>query len=89
MKIETNDIDFGLKAKDKVTGFTGIITGFCAYMYGCNQYLLTPQVKEDNTKQDGYWVDEGRIEILGEGINPKDVKVEEDGCECNCHPGNF
>lgn len=33
----------GLKAKDKITGFEGIITARCEYLTGCNQYCLTPQ----------------------------------------------
>ncbi len=28
-------INFGKRAKDKITGFEGIITGKADYMYGC------------------------------------------------------
>ena len=79
------EIEFGKMGKDKVTGFEGIITGCCEYLYGCSQYLLTPKVKEDNTKQDGHWFDEGRIEVVGDAINPEDVKAEENGGP-QCHP---
>lgn len=54
----------GKKAKDKITGFTGVITGFVEYISGCNQYLLCPPVKDDGTAIDGCWFDVQRCEIL-------------------------
>lgn len=73
------DIKFGVEAKDKVTGFTGIVTGKCQYMYGCTQYCLVPSVDKDGKIVDGSWFDEGRIEVLGHGIKPEDVKGEKNG----------
>jgi hypothetical protein len=83
------EIKFGNMAKDKVTGFEGIVTGQCIYMYGCNQFLLTPLVKEDNTKQEGYWVDEGRVIVIGEGVEPNEVKAEENGGPQSHPSGEF
>jgi hypothetical protein len=57
------NINFGKKAKDIVTGFSGIITGHCAYISGCAQYLIVPNVKADGTAQDGRWFDEQRVII--------------------------
>lgn len=78
--------NFGKKAKDKVTGFKGIITGRCDYMYGCGQYLLMPVVDKNGKKMDGEWFDEGRIEITGKGVNPEAVQAEKPGCENREHP---
>lgn len=78
--------NFGKKATDKVTGFTGIITAKALYMYGCAQYLLTPKVDKDGKRQDGEWFDEGRIEIAGAEINPDSVKAENNGCEVREYP---
>lgn len=59
---------FGLKAKDKITGFIGTITGHCSYISGCSQLLLSPPVKEGDYK-DAKWFDEQRVEITeGERI---------------------
>ena len=77
---------FGKKAKDKVTGFEGTITAKCLYMYGCSQYLLTPQIDKDGKKRDGEWFDEGRIETYEEVINPESVKVEKNGCDTREYP---
>jgi len=72
--------NFGRNAQDKVTGFKGIITGKCFYMYGCAQYLLVGKVNKEG-KNEAIWYDEGRITILKGGINPKIVKVEKGGSE--------
>jgi hypothetical protein len=71
-------IELGKKGKDKVTGIEGMITGKCEYLYGCTQYCIVPESK-DNKHSEGYWYDEGRIEVIGEGIEPDEVKSKEDG----------
>lgn len=55
--------NFGKKAKDIITGFSGTITGYCAYISGCHQVLITPPAKNDGTIQDGRWYDEQRVEV--------------------------
>lgn len=60
---------FGHTAKDAITGFTGIVTGWCRYMTGCDQYCLTPPIKADGTKADSLWFDENRILLLP-GVAP-------------------
>jgi hypothetical protein len=77
---------FGKRAKDKITGFTGIITAKCIYMYGCSQYVLTPEVDKDGKRRDGEWFDEGRIEIIEDGISVESVKSDRNGCEFQDHP---
>jgi hypothetical protein len=71
-------IKLGTKAKDKVTGFEGIIIGKIIYLFGCNQYGLSPEAR-DGKVLDSMWFDEGRIEIIGAGIAQEDVTVEQPG----------
>lgn len=71
--------DLGQEAMDKVTGFKGIILGRIEYLFGCNQYGLVPKVNKEGKIGDTNWFDEGRIEIIGKGILPKEVKVEKNG----------
>ena len=78
--------NLGKKGKDKITGFVGIVTAKCYHLYGCAQYALTPEVDKDGKSQENKWIDEGRLEVIGEGINPADVKVEENGCDNQIHP---
>lgn len=73
--------DFGKKAKDKISGFEGIITGKASYMYGCDQYLISPKIGADGSHRQGVWFDEGRIEVLSgkRAIEPAEVQVEKNG----------
>ncbi len=71
-------INLGKKAKDKITGFSGIITGRAQYLYGCDQYCIVPPAKDGEIKG-GEWFDEGRIEVTGDGVNPEDVRVDKPG----------
>lgn len=73
------EIKLGLKAKDKITGFEGIIIGKCEYLTGCNQYGLTPKSKEGEKILSTEWFDEGRIEITGNGIHVDSVISENKG----------
>lgn len=57
---------FGHKVKDKITGFTGVVTGYCVYISGCNQLCIQPPVNDKNEYPDGKWFDEQRVEILGD-----------------------
>lgn len=73
-------IKLGQKAKDKITDFEGILTARHQYITGCDQYSLSPQgVDEKNQLKETYSFDEGRIEILGTGINPEEIKTEKPG----------
>lgn len=51
----------GSKAKDKVTGFTGIVTGHAKYLTGCDQYLLNPECEDPGKYPEGKWFDENRL----------------------------
>lgn len=52
----------GKQAKCKLTGFNGIITGYCQYVTGCDQVLITPKMT-DNKYPEGQWLDVNRIEV--------------------------
>lgn len=78
--------NLGKQGRDKITGFVGTITAKCFHLYGCAQYALNPKVDEKGKTQDIVWFDQGRIEIIGEGVKPEDVKAETNGCESQPHP---
>lgn len=60
---------FGDKAKDKITGFEGIVTGFTRFITGCDQYCLTPQgVDKEGKTVESKWFDENRIEITAKQV---------------------
>jgi hypothetical protein len=55
-------IELGRTYKDKITGFTGVATGYVHYISGCNQALLAPPVGADGKMPEGQWFDEQRLE---------------------------
>jgi hypothetical protein len=74
-------IPLGSEVKDKVSGFKGKITLVVEQLHNCNQYYVAPPVDKDGKPQDGRWMDEGRLEIIGKGIDPKEVAAPKRGSE--------
>ena len=67
----------GTTYKDKITGFTGVCTGFVTYITGCNQALVQPKSKDGDSYPEPQWVDAQRLErvegdtiTLDNGPNP-------------------
>ncbi len=54
----------GKTVADRVTGFTGIVTGRVEYITGCDQCLVTPKVKEDGSSIEAHWFDQQRLLVL-------------------------
>ena len=76
-------LQLGKQGRDKITGYTGIITFHAKHLYGCDTYGLTPKIDNDGKLGDTCWFDEGRIEITGDGIKPEDMRVNEKGAGDN------
>ena len=53
----------GFKAKDKITGFYGVIDSVCFDLYGCIQVSLKPTVDKDGKIPESFWFDVTRLEI--------------------------
>ena len=73
--------NLGKEGRDKVTGFQGIITSKHIYLTGCTQYGLQPPVDKDGKFTEQNFFDEGRIEIIGEGIAAEEVAGDDPGCD--------
>ncbi len=71
----------GKMGKDKITGFSGIVTSVSFDLYGCSQLWLTPKVNKDMFIPDGKWFDEGRVKIGKVVVTKDEVSVDEPGCE--------
>ena len=71
-------VNLGKMARDKVTGFEGVIIGRLNYLFGCAQYCLSPRAVKNELKN-SEWFDEGRIEVIGEGVFPEDVQSDKPG----------
>lgn len=53
----------GKKVKDKVTGIEGIVTSVSIDLYGCQQGIVHPGVKDDGALHDTHWYDINRLDV--------------------------
>jgi hypothetical protein len=60
----TSRFNFGIVVRDVITGFSGIVTGHCRYITGCDQYLVSGKSKKGE-KPLTMWYDENRLERVG------------------------
>lgn len=59
----------GDRAKDRINGFTGIVTGKAEYLDGCRQFLVKPEaLAADGNVQDGIWIDEHNLILVEAGV---------------------
>lgn len=59
-------IELGWTAKDKITGFQGVVTGRAEYLTGCNQLLVVPPLGADGSPREPHWYDEQRLDRIGD-----------------------
>lgn len=60
----------GRTAKDKVTGFCGVIATVSFDLYGCVQVVITPPVDKEGKLPDGRWFDVSRLVFDGPRVMP-------------------
>lgn len=77
--------ELGKKAKDKITGFEGILTARCEFLTGCNRYCIQPTELKDGKPIDSIYFDEAQIQIISDGISQKDVQGQDKGA-CSPNP---
>lgn len=56
----------GYTFRDKVSGHTGVATGWSEFITGCEQVLLCPKSPDPTKTPDGTWYDLTRLEKLDE-----------------------
>ena len=54
----------GLRVRDRVTGFTGVVVTVGFDLYGCIQTVVNPSVGADGKPGESMWFDVGRLEVL-------------------------
>ncbi len=52
----------GSTVRDRITGFSGVVTGVVMYLTGCEQVLVAPPSKDGEFK-DAHWFDLQRVEV--------------------------
>ena len=71
-------VNLGDKAKDRISGFEGIVIGKAEYLYGCRQVLVAPtKLTKDGKRPDGEWFDEERLEVVKAGAQKRPASADE------------
>jgi hypothetical protein len=61
----TDSIQLGASVRDKITGFSGVVTGRATYITGCDQVLVAPPItKDDGALPTSHWFDSQRLTVL-------------------------
>jgi hypothetical protein len=56
----------GWKVKDRVTGYTGVVTHIGLDLYGCVQGIVWGTVRDDGKPAESAWFDLVRLERVGD-----------------------
>lgn len=71
----------GGTARDKVTGFEGVIVGRGDHLSGCDTYGLQSKQLKDGVPQDVKWFDEPRLEHVETPVMAVDDRAERTGAD--------
>ena len=54
----------GVRVKDIISGYEGVVTGMSSWITGCNQYSVSPGLDDKGEFRDNQWLDEDRLRIV-------------------------
>lgn len=57
-------ITLGMKVKDEVTGFAGVVTGYHSWLTGCDTVTVQPPVDKDGKQLDSQGFDVVRLTVI-------------------------
>lgn len=66
----TKVIALGHRVRDKISGFTGVVTSFSKHLNGCDRVWISPPIDKDGKMIDGSWFDIVQLEVLEENVIP-------------------
>lgn len=72
------EIKIGDVAKDRVTGFKGVVIGRTEWLNGCARLGLQSQSLKDGSPIDAVWFDENQLELVKRSV-VKPVQKETGG----------
>lgn len=77
-------VKLGVLAKDKITGWEGIVVTQLICLFGCNQWgIAGNKISEKMERPPTEYFDEGRVEWTGVGIQPEEVAGDKPGADNN------
>lgn len=76
---EKESLPLGARAKDRITGFMGVLMARTTWMWGCDRYAIQPEALDKDGKTiEAEWFDDARIVLIDEPVIstglPSDMK---------------
>lgn len=68
-----SEIKLGCKAKDTITGFTGIVTSITEWLNGCRRVGIQPQELKDGSIVKEHVFDIEQLEYIDHGVNKQPI----------------
>lgn len=62
--VTLDQLNFGDRVRDRLSGFTGIVTGKHTFISGCAKVTIAPDELRDGKMQESQWVDVQFVEIV-------------------------
>jgi len=77
------EIKLGLRVKDQVTGFAGIVIAKTEYLNGCVSLCIKPEkLNKEKESVEAEWVDYQQVDIVDEGLAKKKEVAKPTGGRC-------
>lgn len=68
----SKEIELGDEAKDKISGFAGVVTGVTQWLNGCRRFMLTPKkLSKDGKPAEAQWFDDVQVVLVKATAMPK------------------
>lgn len=65
----TETVQLGDRVKDRITGFSGIVTGITTWLNGCRRVGVQPEKLDEGKLQDPQWFDEPQVDIVKRAVH--------------------
>ena len=78
-------ICLGDRAKDRVSGFKGIVTGMTEYLNGCVRVVIEPEELKDGQIIESRYFDEQQVDVIDKEVIPRG-NIEAGGPRGNTPP---
>lgn len=59
-------IKLGQRVRDRISGFSGVVTAYSQHLNGCDRVWISPPVDKDGKIVEGMWIDIYSLDVVDE-----------------------
>ncbi len=79
LKNSKNEIQLGDRARDKITGFEGVVTSITYWLNGCRRIGIQPENLKDSIPVESHAFDGPQVELISRADEPSEPEYEKTG----------